>query len=462
MSRSSGVLLIAPFAMKGLQGDRYFSNRNISDYHAIFFDLSVIESELLQAGLLTPSRQVSDTQIGHIQAILRDYNARLLTYVLEGGIVVLSCRDLPELQTPTHTLRVADETLLSLAEPDGAHGDLIEWCGPVGLRDLVKEAIVLTDKLGYEVLLRGNIQPLYRTLRKEEAVGGFIDYGEGLILFAPILKPSGTSDLRPLWVGSMLALAKALDERSDPSLLPDWSRVYRLPQEKLSYDTLAALEADLARTQAAIRMEQQSIAEEETWKALFAANGDAFSDIVAEALRVLGFTVETGPKARADLVASHNGRLVAIEAKGVTGSARERDGREAVSWVQELAVAYTTPPGERDSVQKQYAAVIAKLGIPEYQEGVAYEEPKGLLIIGTFAALPPVERGGRDFPDTMLRRMKESRLCAATGLQLLGMVLTVRANPESATELSSRLMVTDGVLSGYEDWPAFLTLDRGA
>jgi hypothetical protein len=97
--------------------------------------------------------------------------------------------------------------------------------------------------------------------------------------------------------------------------------------------------------------------------------GDSFKIAVAAALSELGLRVVDGPHPRADLLVSDGTRLGAVEAKGLEGSARENNLRQAERWTAEVRSAVSSTPERRaaDPDLPRYAEQIEKLGIPVTQ-----------------------------------------------------------------------------------------------
>jgi hypothetical protein len=161
-----------------------------------------------------------------------------------------------------------------------------------------------------------------------------------------------------------------------------------------------------------------------------------------------------GPPSRADLLASDGKRVIAVEAKGLESSAREKNFRQVQSWKAEVDLALTVDPEDvaENPDLKRYVEQLGLIGVA----GKTADDCKGLIVIGTFRNIPLNERKMPDFPDNVTRSLIQSDVCAVTGLQLFGLVLQARSNPGSRANIVASLFETAGVSDMASNWHEFL------
>jgi hypothetical protein len=194
-------------------------------------------------------------------------------------------------------------------------------------------------------------------------------------------------------------------------------------------------------------------------KSLFVGTGPTFEEAVAGALRELGLQVVEGPHPRADLLCTNGRRIAAVEAKGVDGGAKEEYVRQVMMWMPEVDAARSLTSSATDAHLSGYAKQLERLDLSAVDES---EDCKGILVLGTFRQLPLDKRPQPDFPENPVAVMVRQDICALTGLQLFGLVMEVRANPERKEEINNALFETRGVLDRCRDWKRFLTMIDGA
>jgi hypothetical protein len=196
----------------------------------------------------------------------------------------------------------------------------------------------------------------------------------------------------------------------------------------------------------------QVVSAERRLKLLYAGTGDDLVTVTASALRELGFRVTEGPKRRADLLVWDGKRLAAAEVKGLDGTARENNFRQAERWIAEVNAALTMAPAERkqDPELEQYAERLTELGL-DLSSAVANVECRGLMIIATHRQMPLDQRPSESFPDPVVRLLSRSAVCALTGLDLYCFLQQARNNEIRRSEISKMLLAESGVVT-FQDW----------
>src|SRR5262249_18057766 len=155
-----------------------------------------------------------------------------------------------------------------------------------------------------------------------------------------------------------------------------------------------------------------------------------------------------GPPNRADLLAWDGHSLIAVEAKGLEGSAREKNLRQSQQWLAEVRKTLSSSALERssDHEMKAYADIIADMGVP-LDSGAVEFECKGLMVIGTHRSTPLVSRTEPDFPDPLVRSIGRSEITAITGISLLALLVQVRNGLKTKDEALNDIVGRPGAVS---------------
>ena len=422
----------------------FLSNRNFHESNLIIWTPSSVIAEMSPHGNPHPSTVVK--ALGQRLSHLAEWVAEGHTLILVGHVPV------------TYRYKGVPNTIVSALERHAplddinfriAGGNRVEYCGPASVSDLLASHLQF---LKYDVVLSGaNLTPLLRVALGSpgatQIVGGYRRYQEGLIVYLP---PSyGNSAQVAAYINDASKIPEALV--SQPSELPVWIDQHQTANDKRAFAQIAVLTRQAADLQNQLEVQHGLIQNSRDLKRLIYDTGSAFVNAVAAALIELGLQVVEGPHPRADLLASNGVRFGAIEAKGVEGSTKEKDIRQAVQWMAEVDSALATCKEEVDPDLSRYIEQLAKLAV----NGDA-SDCKGLLIMGTFRKSSLAERTQPSFPEPVTRVLERADVCAITGLQLLGLVLLSRDNPSLKPIILKELFETRGVLQRARDWHEFL------
>jgi len=283
------------------------------------------------------------------------------------------------------------------------------------------------------------------------AVGGMVHRDKGSVFFVPAFNEPDDVKAEAFYH----AISKLPStSKSKPDELPEWTKSFRTTREEaiaVRIDDLNDKRQELDRKMA---LEKAALAEDEDLKQLLAGTGSSFLNAVITGLRELGLAVVEGPNSRADLIATCADRYVAVEAKGVEGSVKERQYRQVERWRAELNTALNSSAEEiiGDPEISQYAECVAQVRLSDYDG----RDAKGLLVVGTYRHARVDQRSETDFPDTVRRLLERSDVCGMTGVQLFGLVNSVRETPDLRVVIQKELLETRGVLERCKSWNDFL------
>lgn len=277
-----------------------------------------------------------------------------------------------------------------------------------------------------------------------DIVAGYVQLEKGLVIFAPHWNGPGSDYWR-----SLAQLPSRL--RCEPTAWPEWIDHYRTRRETEMFDCRERSHQEVQKLRAKIIALEADIEHQRQLKRLFTATGPEFEEAVCDALCELGFQVTVGPHPRADLLGSDGVRVVAIEAKGIEGAAREEHVRQVMMWMPEVDAALSTPMDEPapDPVIEGYKTRLRELDLSKRDTA---HDCKGILVLGTFRSLPLAERTALDFVNNVAQVLTRQDVCALTGLQLFNLVITGRTEPEKKQGIRAAIMATRGVLGTSTDW----------
>jgi hypothetical protein len=466
---TQNVLCIGvPLLADGVTSDNFLSTRNFAEYSVIIWDPSTLARE---ATLRYPAG--SDKVSEAFTTSLNERTREIDDFLKNGGDLIIVLRRLRTLTQQgsrfVKRINLNDSGPLSLVSSVARNGKSVEWIGPSELKDRMNE---LAKSLTYSAIcntVSEYLLPLWRVPNTNQILGGVITRKGGSIIFIPY--PGYWDDPGEL-ISSVQRNQKFLREiarlpddlrklRNKREKLPEWANSIHLPDERAARDRISDLASHMEKLRAEIKDNESVIVEAENWKRLFTAHDEELVDAVMDALASIGIKTVRGPKGRADLVAVYDGRLAALEIKGKTGPAADKDARQCVTWVSDVEAAQISDEEQRrlDTVTREYLTCLSELGI----EPCAPDDPdphpveaKGIVIINTFREKSLVERIDPDFPNSMHRTIINQKICALRSLQLLGMCIEAQRDPTIASALARMLFDTVGVLGEYTGWQEYL------
>jgi hypothetical protein len=366
--------------------------------------------------------------------------------VLVNSILSIGGSNLP----PLDLTKRFPLNLIRLTEVSGSR---VEPCGSNTANSILAN---FCSDIGYDVTITGGgLSPLLQVTPARsgptQIVGGYAKHNRGLVVFVP---PYRQDSVR--YADSLLALLDVLRD-GDKVEWPDWAGNLWTATEASAHGVISAARTEIDKLKVRISEEEAKISSAMQSKELLFATGDQFCNAVVLAFEELGICVINGPHTRADILGLDGSTIVAIEAKGLEGSARESHLRQVDTWVAEVRQTLSSTASEREEhpTLRDYAPKLEELGVNvnEAQE----LECKGIMVIGTFRLTPVPERDEeKDFPG-LNSKITLSRVCALSGLQLYNLVMLARARPEEKEKIRTALLNTDGILGLGKGWQSHLT-----
>lgn len=264
-------------------------------------------------------------------------------------------------------------------------------------------------------------------------VGAILRHQCGHLLFLPRLKwnpnPVNYQEVCVHFVTAFEKLNEHLSPKKQILNSPAWSTHYGWDRERELRVDLASFQMKSDEITKKITTTTIELEVEDKLKALFTGTGNVLVETVISVFQELGVKAGPGEPGRDDVVVEFDGKNAVIEVKGRKSSAAESDAAQLEKWVA---------------------------GFMEKNEKGA----KGILLVNAYCETPLADRTNAAFPNQMLKYSTQREHCLMTTIQLLGLLLEVRAHPEKCVALVNSLFSTVGVHTQFTDWQAFLVAQK--
>lgn len=211
--------------------------------------------------------------------------------------------------------------------------------------------------------------------------------------------------------------------------LPSWCSSYTLPHDFELGGDIQNLEKEIKSIKDKISKHKDLISKSEQRKILFAGSGKEIEDQVKEILEDMGFAFMKGLQDGEGSIFKYNDRTAVIAVRGVPGSAIEKH------------------------------AIQLEKSIIEYYSSHEVM-PKGVLVVNVYKDTPLNDRKEAPFPSNLISYSEKRDHCLITGLQLLGLYLDCKDNPDKKAQMIASIFSTNGVFGYYQDWRGFLKLEE--
>jgi len=430
---------------------RFLSDDNFYEYSQIILDPEYVGSEVAHTG--NPASVAAHEKF-------KQRSEQLSKWVENGHTLVLIVRSPRPFRFKVGVNQVSTASIHSLRALQplvfaNATGAQIDVTGATSTDMLFSKFI---GRMRYEATVSGaGLMSMLRvkttSAAQTQLVGAYRKFGKGKIVLVPIC--AGTSEQNNDYF-SMLTELPALLVESKNNELPEWVDLYMTQNEKVSVAGIKRIRKEIQFLEQQIADEQKCVEDTRELKALFSGTGHQLQQAAASALREFGLTVVEGPIGRADLLATDGKRLIAVEVKGLDGSAKESDFRQVERWKAEANLVLSNHDDtlvKDDPDLANYRRQINELSLPADAIG----DSKGLLIVGTYRSLPLLERSELDYPDGVVRRLEQNDVCGLTGLQLFSLVMVARENPAEKHAIIEALLRTAGVMKGVPAWDQYVS-----
>ena len=214
--------------------------------------------------------------------------------------------------------------------------------------------------------------------------------------------------------------------------LPSWCNNYTLPTPAHEFELrgdIQNIEKEINSIKDKINKHKDLIWKSEQRKILFAGSGKEMEDQVKDILEEMGYTFMGGLQDGEGLIFKYNDRIAVVETKGVSGGALEKH------------------------------AIQLEKAIIEYYSSHEIM-PKGVLVVNVYKDTPLDDRNVAPFPSNLISYSEKRDHCLITGLQLLGLYIDCKDNPDKKAQVIASIFSTSGVFGYYQDWRGFLKLEE--
>jgi hypothetical protein len=449
---SAERIMVLGYDRPGLRSEGIFGDANLSEADVIFFEMKGLEatlSSLATTQVMSGQSLVPHPAAAQLERRLKQrldeivawaYSGHSLFIMMDAWMNIL----LQDSAAKHKPLVITHFSPFSSSGITRNRGTRVRCCATSQVCETLS---VWVPKIEYQALVMAKgFEPMLEVdtakAGTRQPVGGFFKVGAGRMFFLPPLAQNFGVEVAQYY----RALASIPDRLKEPrEALPEWTHAIQTETEASALATIRERETEITKLSNEISAATAIIEEEQSLKRLFASTGDEFLAAVHDALERIGFKVVSVPGKRADKLAYDEGRLLAVEAKGLDRGAKEEDVRQANRWVADVqtAVSATEETLRQDPDLSNYMKAILEIE-PDLPNSLTPEACKGLLVIGTFRKVPLDQRSEVDFPDSVSRVISRSELCAMTGLQLLELVIRARTSPEDARKLREEIFTTVG------------------
>ncbi len=209
--------------------------------------------------------------------------------------------------------------------------------------------------------------------------------------------------------------------------LPEWTATYNLPGEKQERELLVKIDDEITNLIKKREETELRLSSFLPLKQLWTSTGSTLENTVRMVFVELGFKVLNTEANRDDLLLDWKDQKIVVEIKGQTKSAAEKHAAQLEKWVSN-----------------------------HFAENEIL--PKGILIVNTYRELPLSERNLPSFPEQMLPYATSRNHCLTTSLQLCGLLLFCRENPEMKDQVIEEFISTVGLYKKFDDWKNWVTV----
>ena len=458
---SNNRLLIIHTQTGNFRVAELLSDANLAEFNAIVWDAQTFSSELQAGGW--NNTVLTETHGKRLRARIVERIRVLQEWVKKGNVLIVLWAAGPTI-IYRHGGASESFSINSLfplnKRTTPLSGEMVEYAGPRNVA--VENLLIFLPYVEYETqITESDASPLLKVSQGRQAgtqmIAAYWRVGDGALAYVPPLRQAQWADhnTRGMYFSALAdVIAAAIGDRSKIEA-PSWIVDFQTKDERTSRQNISSVNAQIETLQNQILIEEEKLVKYQSDKILLFGTGQEFASAVQDALIELGFAAAEGPHPRADILATDGTHIVAVEAKGVEGAAREFDFRQTAQWVSDLSatLSATSEDLEGDPHLTNYARV---LSIRPAQIDGSVLNVRGLMVIGTFRKQPLTDRSEPDFSNDLINAIGRSDVCALTGLQLFVLLMRARRNPSLKPSIVNAITTTSGVLQDGLEWDQIL------
>jgi len=404
---------------------KFWSNDYFLDHGMLRIRLSVLKRELEEAANFDPRLQIDTRQIAIMKYWLdRKKNELREFYCLKGDIVIIAdIRPMLIYRTDKsyedyHKIDLLQLFTLGEFGFNYQPSEGVTFTPDSSIRELTSKA---QSKYYFTIETDGNIKVLATTVKTLRPISFLskIEKGRLLMLHHVSYDIHDIHDFDRWLFSEIVQIFSLANENLEEIALssPDWIKDIKLEGQQRIAKELSVLREQKKQLEIQIETQDKFALNYEILKSILFTSGKFLEKGIDITLQHLDIHHIIPPGSETDLIIHENDQYIAVEIKGVTGSASLKNSRQLEDWVNKTALQYDV------------------------------EEVKGLLLINCYHHLPLVERTGILFPPNVIEFSKARRHCLLTTRGLLNMVRDFDAGKLSKAQILDLILETAGVLN---------------
>lgn len=402
----------------------FFSNDYFLDHHLLRVKLSSLKYALEELVSIRSDEHISSRQIQLMDHwIDRKTNEVREFYRLKGDIIIIA--DI----SPEHYYAMGEYSdnyhkvdLLKIFITPEFYPTYYPHTGTTFTTSSTIDELVSKSQGKYHFTIETDvvIKPLASTIKTSNTIAFVtkIDNGRLLMLNDLEFDNVNTRNFEQWFLKQTQQILGLLNEDLEEIAhsAPDWINEIELEEQGKISTVLEKLVEARNKIDEQIVCQHELALKYDILKSILFTTGEFLEKGIAIAMEHLGITHIIPDNSETDLIIIEGGRYIAVEIKGVTGTASLKNSRQVEDWVNKTANQYDQ------------------------------EEVKGLLLINCYCHLPLKERTGILFPPNVVDFSKKRGHCLLTTISLLNMIRDFDKCVIDKEEILELINRADGVL----------------
>lgn len=403
----------------------FWSNDNFSDFNVLRLTISSIKEELNDIFTYKQGAPFSDNVASELTNLVKKKRIEIDEFYKLKGDVVIMLDSWPIIQYRNKYGDTVKVDLLNIFL-----GDMpISYVEKVGstispsppFQNLISRA---RAKYYYTLKTNQNVKVLATTVKTREILSLVTRMDNGRLLLLNDLLFNGSSyDGFNEWLADEIRrLFSLLNENlaEIAEFAPDWMKDVEMESQGIVKQELDDLNVQKIAIENEIAIREQTVLKYEILKSILFTTGKPLESGICYVLDHLCIKYIVPQGSQTDLIIHEKERYIAIEIKGVSGSASLRNTRQLEDWVNRTADTY-----DQDDV-------------------------KGLLIINAFNHLPIPERVDVVFPPNVIEFSRKRGHCLLTTVSLFNMIADFDRGALSKDRILELILMAEGVLDYHQ------------
>jgi hypothetical protein len=422
------------FIGNGNERIAFWSHQHFLDHSMLTVRLSVLLRDLENTVGFTRGERISQSQVNNMNSWIRKKKSELSQFYSLGGDVVIIADTVPlaayEIAYPSDKFYTVD--LLYVLSADAITFQYSRCEGTTLTADPSVRELLSKAASSYHFTLDASVDitVLVTTVKTHKTLSFLtkISNGRMLMLHEAYFDTPEIPDFDKWFYGQIRQILSHFNEDLSEiaGSAPDWVNNIKLEKQELVGNEIARLSEQKKNIEGQIARQEELHVNYSILKSILFTSGELLEKGIATVMTHLGIKYLVPPGSETDLIINENDQYIAVEIKGVTGSASLKNSRQLEDWVNKTA--------------------------DQYHQ----EEVKGLLLINCYHTLPLDQRVHVIFPPNVIDFSKNRGHCLMTTASLFHMIQDFDAGNLDKNQILELMMTTNGVL----DYPQEKTLPK--